>query len=81
MTTYDPRMGVERITVSLDAELAAALRDAAAEDDVNVSTWVSEAVQRSLDTRGLRAVISEWEAEHGQITEEEIASARKELWG
>ena len=79
MTKYDLLMVAERITISLDKELAGALRQAAATDGTNVSSWTSEAIRRSLNQRGLRAVIADWEAEHGAFTPEELDQARQEL--
>lgn len=79
MTTYDDAMVAERITISIDAALAHAVRDAAEEDHVNVSAWASEALQQKLNQRGLRAVIADWEAEHGAFTEQELEQARKDL--
>jgi hypothetical protein len=81
MTTYDHPMGVERITVSLDSELAGDVRAAADEDRTTVSAWVAEALQRSLNTRGLRALVREYEAEHGAFTEDELRVARERLQG
>jgi len=79
MTMYDRAMVAERITISIDGQLAEALRDAAADDDMNVSAWASEAIEQMLNQRGLRAVIADWEAEHGAFTDEELAAARKRL--
>ena len=62
MKKYDHRVAVERLTVSLEAELAAAVRDAADADSQNVSSWLAEAARRQLAARGLRDVISAWEA-------------------
>ena len=76
---YDDVMVAERITISLDRELAEALRQAADDDGTNVSSWTSEAVRRALNQRGLRAVIADWEAEHGAFTQEELDQARREL--
>ena len=72
-------MAVERVTVSLDAELAAAVRDAAEADEQNVSAWLADAARRQLASRGLRDVIADWEAEHGTFTEDELAAARTRL--
>ncbi|MEO8268035.1 MAG: hypothetical protein ABI706_21240 [Ilumatobacteraceae bacterium] len=69
-------MSVERITVSLETELAAAVRDAADADEQNVSSWLSNAARRQLAARGLREVIAAWEAEHGPFGETELAAAR-----
>ena len=70
---------VERITVSLEPELAAAVREAAEADAENVSAWLADAARRRLAGRGLREVIAEWEAEHGSFSDEELAAARARL--
>ncbi len=64
-------MVAERIAISIDRRLAEALRAAATDDDTNVSAWASEAIEQKLNQRGLRAVIADWEAEHGVFTEAE----------
>ena len=79
MTKYDDVMVAERITISLDKQLAEALRQAAAEDAVNVSAWVADSLQDSLKSRGMTAVIADWEAEHGAFTEAELDEARRRL--
>ncbi len=72
-------VAVERITVSLDAELAAAIRDAAEADEQSVSAWLADAARRQLASRGLRDVIADWEVEHGAFTPDELAAARHRL--
>lgn len=72
-------MPVERLTVSLDAELAAAVREAATEDALNMSAWLADAARRRLATRGLADVVAEWEALHGTFTSAELEQARKRL--
>lgn len=72
-------MPVERLTVSLDAELAAAVREAATQDALNMSAWLADAAQRRLATRGLADVIAEWEALHGEFTSAELEQARTRL--
>jgi uncharacterized protein (DUF1778 family) len=74
-------MAVERLTVSLDAELADAVRQAAAADSQNVSGWLADAAQRRLATRGLSDVLAEWEAAHGAFSNDELDHARKRLKG
>jgi len=45
-----------------------------------VSAWIAEAIEHKLRTRGLAALVAEWEAESGQpVTEEELARA-KAFW-
>ncbi|WP_423915999.1 hypothetical protein [Candidatus Poriferisodalis sp.] len=72
-------MTTERLTISLEAGLAGAVRKAAAADDQNMSAWLADAARRRLVTRGLRDVIADWEATHGAFTEAELAQARAEL--
>lgn len=79
MKKYDDRVAVERLTVSLEAGLAAAVRDAADADSQNVSSWLAEAARRQLAARGLRDVIGAWEAEHGAFRDDELAAARARI--
>lgn len=72
-------MPTERLTISLEASLAAAVSDAAEADEQNMSAWLAEAAQRRLVTRGLRDVVADWEAIHGAFSSEELARARAEL--
>ena len=72
-------MPVERLTVSFDAELAAAVREAATEDALNMSAWLADAARRRLATRVLGDVIAEWEALHGEFTPAELEQARTRL--
>lgn len=81
MKKYDLRMSVERLTVSLESDLADAVRDAAGADSMNVSAWLASAARRQLASRGLRDVVAEWESKHGRFSDVELAEARKRLAG
>jgi Mn-dependent DtxR family transcriptional regulator len=81
MKKYDQVMSVERLTVSLESELADAVREAANAESLNVSAWMAQAAHRELASRGLREVIAEWELEHGAFTETEMTTARARLRG
>ncbi|MGH8906619.1 MAG: hypothetical protein ACRD0K_08905 [Egibacteraceae bacterium] len=72
-------MSTERVTVSMEADLAAAIREAAEADRENVSAWIAAAATRRLAARGLRQVVEEWERAHGALTHDEIAEARRRL--
>ena len=62
----------------MDSELATGIREAAErEADGNVSAWLAQAAARELRRAALRAVIADYEAKHGAITEEEMAEARR----
>jgi metal-responsive CopG/Arc/MetJ family transcriptional regulator len=79
MNKYDLNMAVERVTISLEAELAEAVREAAEADAQNLSAWLADAARRRLASRGLRDVLTDWEAEHGQFSEDELAIARSRI--
>jgi hypothetical protein len=67
-------MAVVKRSVSIDAEVAAAAEEAAAEDGMSFSAWLSEAAHRQLLVReGLRGV-AEWEKAAGPLTRDELAA-------
>jgi hypothetical protein len=67
-------MSVMKRSVSLDPEVAAAAEEAAAEEGVSFSTWLSHAAERQLLVReGMRGV-AEWEKSAGSLTAEELAA-------
>ena len=65
---------VTKRSVSLADDVAAAVEEAAKQDGVSFSAWLSSAAERQLRVRqGLRGVAA-WEAEAGDLTAEEIAA-------
>lgn len=76
MMKYDFGMAVERLTVSIESELAIAVREAADADEQNVSAWLADAARRQLTNRGLRNIVAAWEQEHGAFSDNELAAAR-----
>ncbi|HLN16736.1 MAG TPA: hypothetical protein VK277_08310 [Acidimicrobiales bacterium] len=65
---------VSKRSVSLADDVAKAVEQAASEDGVSFSAWLSGAAERQLRVRqGLRGVAA-WEAEAGALTAEEIAA-------
>jgi hypothetical protein len=65
---------VSKRSVSLADEVARAVEEAADEDGVSFSAWLSLAAERQLRVRrGLRGVAG-WESEAGGLTAEEIAA-------
>lgn len=72
----------ERLTVTVDAELVAAANDAIARGAADsLSAWVNEALaaraERDRKLAALSDLIAAYEAEHGEITEAEIAAQRR----
>lgn len=72
-------MSVQRFGVSFDEELAAEVRAAAQAAGQAVSAWLADSARGRLARDGLLAVVADWEAEHGPLTPEERAAARREL--
>lgn len=72
-------MGVDKISISFDAGLGDAVRQAARSDDKALSAWLAEAAEAKLRAEALRAFLDDWGHEHGPITAEELHRARVEL--
>ena len=72
-------MAARKITITIAEELADAIAAAARDEGVPVSRVFAEAAERELRLRAGRALIAQWQAEHGAFTPEELASARAEL--
>ena len=64
-------MTVARLAISFDQELARAVRRSAGKQAT--SAWLADAARRKLRAEGLLREVSAWEAEHGEIGEDELA--------
>lgn len=69
-------MTVARLAISLDRELARQIRRSAAGEPTSV--WLADAARRKLRSEGLTEVVREWEAQHGEISEEEMRAVERE---
>jgi Arc/MetJ-type ribon-helix-helix transcriptional regulator len=72
----------QRLSASVDAELMAAAQQAVTEGRAeSISAWVNEALRLKADhDRRLQALddfLAAYEAEHGQITEDEMRDAAR----
>ena len=76
---YGGCMAAKKVTVTLPEELVEALGAAAREDGVPLSRMVASAAESELRRRVGRKVVSDWQAEHGAFTLEELAAARAEM--
>lgn len=74
-------VNVDRLSVTVDAALGKAVRDAAASRGVSVSSWMSEAAVDRLRNQLLGAALDAWEAEEGAFTETELAEGARALGG
>jgi hypothetical protein len=69
-----PRFMVTKRSVSLDDEVALSVEEAAKQDGVSFSAWLSSAAEKQLRVRqGLRGVAA-WEGETGSLSAEELAA-------
>jgi hypothetical protein len=65
-------MSSEKLSISLDAELAARVRAAASEQGVSVSTWLATAAEAQVRQRLLREALDALAGEIGELTEEDV---------
>lgn len=64
-----------RLTVTLPRELVQEVRSRVSPREI--SAWVAQAVAERLGREDLMAVVAEYEAEAGPISDEDIAVARR----
>jgi hypothetical protein len=72
-------MKVDKLSISFDPELGDAVRAAANRSGHGLSGWLAEAAAAKLRAEALADFLDAWEAEHGPLTAEELATATAEL--
>jgi hypothetical protein len=70
-----------KIAITVDPEVHAQVIAAAEADAVSVSAWMTGAAREALRRREGLAAIAEWEAQHGQLSEQEMRNARRRVLG
>ncbi len=70
-----------KLAITVDPDVHAGVIEAAAEEGVSVSAWMTNAARRALVVRNGLAGVEEWEAEHGALSESEMAEARRRVGG
>lgn len=68
-----------KMTITVAADIHDGVLQAAAEDGISVSAWMTAAAARSLAIRDGLAAVAEWEADHGALTADEMAASRRRL--
>jgi hypothetical protein len=63
----------EKRSVSLPPELAKAIDEAAAASGTTFSAWITKTVSHRLRLEADRRGVAAWEAEHGPLSEKELA--------
>ena len=72
-------MQVDRLSVTMDPRLGAAVRKAAKRAKMSLSAWLAEAAADRLRNDLLDVALTEWEAEQGAFTAEELRAAERTL--
>src|SRR5918997_6388743 len=70
-------MAVDRLSITVEAELGQAVREAAAAQGMSVSSWASEALAHRVRNHFLREALDAWDAEAGPLTDEDRAEAKR----
>ena len=65
-----------KLAITVDADVHDRVLAAAAAEGVSVSAWMTTAARRALLIRDGLAAVAEWEADHGPLTDAELAAAR-----
>ena len=68
-----------KLAITVDADVHARVVEAAAQDAMSVSAWMTEAARSALVVRDGLAAVAEWEREHGALTEAELTDARERV--
>ena len=63
----------DKRSVSFPPELAKAIDEAAAASGSSFSAWIAETASHRLRLQAGRRGVAEWEAEHGPLSERELA--------
>lgn len=72
-------MNVDRLSITLDPKLGAAVRKAAKRAHVSLSTWIAEATADRVRNEALGQALDRWESEDGKFSPEELATAAEAL--
>jgi hypothetical protein len=70
-----------KLAITVDPDVHAGVVAAAAAEGISVSAWMTEAARGALRVRDGLGAVGEWEAEHGPLTDEELAAARRRVAG
>jgi hypothetical protein len=68
-----------KLAITVDPDVHAQMIAAAAAEGVSVSAWMTNAARRALLVRDGLAAVAEWEAEHGALSQDELAAANQRV--
>lgn len=72
-------MQVDRLSITLEPRLGAAVRKAAKRAGLSVSAWIAEATAARIRSQALRDALDAWDAEDGPLTKDEVEAAARKL--
>ena len=72
-------MAVKKMSVAIDAKVAKAAAASAAKRGLSMSAWLNDAAENALAVEAGLAAVAAWEAEHGRLTDDELAAADRAL--
>jgi hypothetical protein len=70
-----------KLAITVDPGVHAQVLAAATAEGVSVSAWMTAAARRTLRLRDGLAAVAEWEGQHGALSDEEMAAARRRVQG
>ncbi len=68
-------MSVRKLSIALDDRVAHAAAASAERQGLSLSAWLNRAAENALSVEDGLAAVADWEAEHGPLTDAELADA------
>ena len=68
-------MAVRKLSVALDESVATKAAEAAKRRGISLSSWLDTAARRALVLEAGLDAVREWEAEHGELSADELTWA------
>ena len=72
-------MRVDRLSITMDPRLGAAVRKAAKRAKMSLSAWIAEATAARVRNELLGEALDRWEAEDGPFDADELSAAAETL--
>lgn len=70
---------VKKLSIALEDEVADAASRAAERAGISLSAWMNHAAQNELAIEAGLDAVRAWEADHGELTDDELAEADRIL--
>ncbi len=68
-------MPVQKLSIALEAPVLEAAKQAAERRGISLSAWLNQASVNALAVEDGLVGVAEWEAEHGPLSEDQLAAA------